>query len=152
MSSRRRRYEQTAEEALLLLRQNNSIPIEAFEGQAEVLNWLAGKESGAWGENVEGTEGLLKPISDARATTYGPVPSSEQVLPNLSAWQGLISFRPPVSIQRSLQNKTAHLKDWPVHRIENAYGPINLDYYPVTVTRLPVLCRSRFCQTPAYLL
>jgi Phage-related lysozyme (muraminidase) len=51
-------------------------------------------------------------------------------------WASLISFRPPVSVQTAVKGKGIH---WHVHRIEDAYGDINLDYYPVTVTRLPTV-------------
>ncbi|MEN7341449.1 MAG: S8 family serine peptidase [Pseudomonadota bacterium] len=58
-----------------------------------------------------------------------------EALPNLSAWQHLISFRPPVGVQRSLVRSYA--PDWSVHKIEDAHGDINLDYYPIRVVRLP---------------
>jgi hypothetical protein len=56
-------------------------------------------------------------------------------LPNLSAWEYLISFRPPHSAQRSLERDWA--PDWSPHHIEDAYGEVNLDYYPVIVSTLP---------------
>ena len=49
-------------------------------------------------------------------------------------WEYLISFRAPVAVQGAVKGKGAN---WHIHRIEDAYGDINLDYYPVTVTRLP---------------
>ncbi|MDQ1357291.1 MAG: hypothetical protein QOG44_1664 [Acidimicrobiaceae bacterium] len=62
-------------------------------------------------------------------TTPVPVP------PGLDSWRDLISFRPSQEIQRSLIDD--HVPDWSVHRIEDAWGAINLDYYPVEVTNLP---------------
>ncbi|MEM7713375.1 MAG: hypothetical protein AAF349_07315 [Cyanobacteria bacterium P01_A01_bin.68] len=51
---------------------------------------------------------------------------------NEKNWKSLISFRPSSNIQRKLKNK-----GWYVHPIENAKGQINLDYYPVKISRLP---------------
>ena len=51
-------------------------------------------------------------------------------------WEPLISFRPPVAIQRSVNGKGV---GWHVHRLEDAYSDINLDYYPVSITALPVV-------------
>jgi GH24 family phage-related lysozyme (muramidase)/uncharacterized protein YycO len=51
-------------------------------------------------------------------------------------WESLISFRPPASIQAAVKGKGAN---WHVHRLEDAYGDINLDYYPVSVSRLPAI-------------
>ncbi len=75
------------------------------------------------------------PIADTEEST----PSES--LPNLSAWQDLISFRPPLSVQRSLVRSYA--PDWSVHRIEDARGDINLDFYPVRVNRLPIVSGRR---------
>jgi GH24 family phage-related lysozyme (muramidase)/uncharacterized protein YycO len=49
-------------------------------------------------------------------------------------WETLISFRPPTAIQSAVNAKGVN---WHVHRLEDANGDINLDYYPVTITRLP---------------
>ena len=51
-------------------------------------------------------------------------------------WEPLISFRPPVAIQRSVKSKGI---GWHIHRLEDAYGDINLDYYPVSITAMPVV-------------
>jgi hypothetical protein len=56
-------------------------------------------------------------------------------LPDLIAWENLISFRPSHAVQKSLERDWA--PDWSVHRLEDAYGDINLDFYPVTITALP---------------
>jgi hypothetical protein len=55
-------------------------------------------------------------------------------LPDLSAWEGLISFRPPHEVQRATVRTGP---DWTIQRIEKAYGDINLDYYSVSIARLP---------------
>lgn len=49
-------------------------------------------------------------------------------------WEPLISFRPSTAIQTAVKGKGIH---WHIHRIEDANGDINLDFYPVTITRLP---------------
>ena len=51
-------------------------------------------------------------------------------------WQDLISFVPPANIQRKILSQN-RLRPWFFHRIEDAVGPVNLDYYPVLVSRLP---------------
>jgi hypothetical protein len=56
---------------------------------------------------------------------------------NFKDWEDIVSFRPSHDIQRSLQGRTP-LK-WYIHKIEDALGPINLDYYPVTVSTLPII-------------
>ena len=52
----------------------------------------------------------------------------------LSAWKEILSFRPPTSIQKSVQ---ARGKTWTVHRLGDGSGDVNLDYYPVRVKKLP---------------
>jgi hypothetical protein len=64
----------------------------------------------------------------------GGLAQAPAVLP-ASAWQDLISFVPPVAIQRQVLKRGRPA--WSFHRIEDAVGPANLDYYPVHVTRLP---------------
>jgi hypothetical protein len=54
----------------------------------------------------------------------------------ISFWQDLISLRPPVSVQQKILKKKWGA-DWFFHRIEKGVGPVNLDYYPVQVSRLP---------------
>lgn len=67
-------------------------------------------------------------------------------LPDLSAWQHLIRFRPSSTIATTLYNKMTAITPsftlwdgWPLHTLRRASGPINLDYYPVKVTRMPTL-------------
>ncbi len=50
-------------------------------------------------------------------------------------WTDLISFRPPAAIQRAIGDRDGR---WHVQPIENARGEINLDYYPLQITRLPL--------------
>jgi hypothetical protein len=60
-----------------------------------------------------------KPVKERPSPTPPPT--------GLDAWADLISFRPPLEVQRTLQKFGP---DWEVHKIESAEGPINLDYYP----------------------
>lgn len=60
--------------------------------------------------------------------------TSKVSLPNLSDWANLISFRPSKFVQTEVKRRS-----WDIHRIEDAWGQINLDYYPVTITRLPII-------------
>ena len=59
---------------------------------------------------------------------------TKESLKNLSAWKELLSFRPPVNVQRSVQ---AVGDSWTTHRVENGQGDLNLDYYPVVIDTLP---------------
>jgi hypothetical protein len=47
-------------------------------------------------------------------------------------WEGLISFRPSPDVQRHIL-----FYGGKVHKIEDGWGPINLDRYEVAVTKLP---------------
>ena len=59
-------------------------------------------------------------------------------LPNLSAWSDLISMRPPKAVQQTVRKRFGmNVLDWTGHRLESGQGDINLDFYPVRVTRLP---------------
>ena len=62
----------------------------------------------------------------------------------LEDWSPLVSFRPPHSIQeaalRTLERKISirpQYACWFVQRIEDGIGPINLDFYPVLVKKMP---------------
>jgi hypothetical protein len=69
-------------------------------------------------------------------TADKPTPAEiASALPDLRAWADLLSFRPSLAIQTALRARSAI--DWYVHPIERAWGQVNLDYYPVTVTALP---------------
>jgi hypothetical protein len=69
---------------------------------------------------------------------------------DLSAWSDLISFRPPEAIQEAAKKKT----DWGVascvQAIERGKGPINIDYYPVKITKMPTIAGA--LATPEILL
>ena len=68
--------------------------------------------------------------------------------PKLEDWEELISFRPPLWIQEEtlkykrwmsvLKHQNAWI-NWYVQRIEDAQGPINLDYYAVHISKLPTV-------------
>ncbi len=47
-------------------------------------------------------------------------------------WGWLLNFRPPVFVQSAIAARGCTM-----HRLEDAYGAINLDYYTVLITRLP---------------
>lgn len=76
--------------------------------------------------------------------TPQPVPAAPPVPPPpppaLQDWAELISFRPPVPIQLGLNSRfqVAGLPANVVHAIEDARGPINLDYFPVRIEALPL--------------
>jgi hypothetical protein len=53
-----------------------------------------------------------------------------------TAWEPLISFRPSPPVQ-SLIKDVGH--NWHIYHLEDAEGDINLDYYPVTVKKMPVI-------------
>lgn len=77
-------------------------------------------------------------------------PSNEVIslpTPKLEDWQELISFRPSISVQEETL-KYKYIKplplrgeipwiNWYVQRIEDAQGPLNLDYYGVYISELP---------------
>lgn len=58
----------------------------------------------------------------------------------LGSWLDLINFVPPSSVQTALKSRSS---DWKFHKLDDAHGPINLDYYPVKVDVLPVLGGNR---------
>jgi len=65
-------------------------------------------------------------------------PSQVPAPPALQAWGQLISFRPPVSMQATLNSRFGIFGGPVVHRLEDARGPINLDYYPVRISAMPL--------------
>ena len=73
------------------------------------------------------------------AASSTPVKSvNTGVLPDLSDWKDLMSLRPPHNVQSAMiaaQHK--------IQAIEQAYGQINLDYYPVEITKLPTVNGKR---------
>ena len=54
--------------------------------------------------------------------------------PALDPWVPLIRFRPPAAV---LSRLTKFIRDGQLHAIHDAYGDLNLDWYPVHVTSLP---------------
>jgi hypothetical protein len=67
-------------------------------------------------------------------STVSPIPES-----GLDDWQGILSFRPPAAIQHGINARFGgfHGDGHVIHRIEDAYGPLSLDYYPVRIDSLP---------------
>lgn len=72
----------------------------------------------------------------------------------LAPWQPLINFRPPAAISSQLDSR--FIADWKtfatggpstatpsnptvVQSIDDAHGPVNLDYYPVHIAKLPTV-------------
>jgi hypothetical protein len=49
-------------------------------------------------------------------------------------WADLISFRPSAAVQSAVKSRAS---SWYIHKIENAYGDLNIDLYPVNVSVLP---------------
>lgn len=74
-------------------------------------------------------------------TTNRSIPVSAQQ-PNLDEWRTLINFTPPDNISRILARRDSSHKGipytkWGIQKVEDGYGQINLDYYPVTIKQLP---------------
>jgi hypothetical protein len=65
-----------------------------------------------------------------------PIPA----FPALQDWKNLISFRPPAVIQFGVNERFGGgvLPDRACHAIEDGLGPINLDYYPIRISAMPV--------------
>jgi hypothetical protein len=57
----------------------------------------------------------------------------------LDDWQDILSFRAPPRIQNLVNVRFGqfHGDGRALHRIEDAYGPVSLDYYPVRIDSLP---------------
>jgi hypothetical protein len=85
-----------------------------------------------------GTSGRLNEIfMPAPVPAPAPVPVPPPLA--LQDWADLISFRPPVPMQLGL-NARFQMFGVPgrvIHAIEDAVGPINLDYYPIRVEAMP---------------
>jgi hypothetical protein len=84
-----------------------------------------------------GTSGRLNALfTPAPTPTQPPTPVPSP--PALQAWERLISFRPPEAMQAGLNARFGLFGPTRVvHAIEDAKGPINLDFYPVRVSALP---------------
>jgi len=85
-----------------------------------------------------GTSGRLNALFTP-VPTPSPPPVPVPPPPALQDWADLISFRPPEAIQLALNDrfKTLGVPSRVVHAIEDAFGPINLDFYPVRVEAMP---------------
>ena len=58
--------------------------------------------------------------------------------PDLSAWGGLLSTRPPANLQKKvIQLNAGAPGDWHFHHIESAWGQVNLDWYAVEISLMP---------------
>ncbi|RVX40773.1 hypothetical protein EDD27_3198 [Nonomuraea polychroma] len=68
-----------------------------------------------------------------------------EILPDLRAWESLLRFRVPATIQDALRPRDIH-----VQVFSEALGPISLDYLPVHITKLPTVGSKQL--TPAELL
>ena len=69
---------------------------------------------------------------------------------DLGPWQNLISFRAPLVIQKKVSNRGVFPLIWSIQPIENGWGDVNLDYYPVVIKTFPTI--SGKVQTPQELL
>jgi hypothetical protein len=60
--------------------------------------------------------------------------------PGLRDWENLMSFRPPTVIQFGVNSRFSSiiLPARACHAIEDGVGPINLDYYPIRISAMPV--------------
>ncbi|MFL6333328.1 MAG: N-acetylmuramoyl-L-alanine amidase, partial [Pyrinomonadaceae bacterium] len=85
----------------------------------------------------QGLGGLVAGDNYAGALFLAP-PAAPKPPPALNAWTHLVNFRPPAAVQKELVGRSV-VRGWRVHRIEDANGGINLDYYPVKITRLPTV-------------
>ena len=70
-------------------------------------------------------------------------------LPDLSPWRELLNFELPPEAKAELKRRNKqsafYFKGIPIvpsefyeHTLEDAYGPVNLDYYPIKITKKPV--------------
>jgi hypothetical protein len=118
------------------------------------IQFAASQDSGIWQVGafhrlwyrLGGPNDALRPYTVHMVSLLKPDPLDQPTpaevrtaLPDLRAWADLLSFRPPLALQRGLRGRGPLGGDWWVHRIEEAWGDVNLDYYPVTVTSLPTI-------------
>ncbi|MDG4798155.1 peptidoglycan-binding domain-containing protein [Micromonospora sp. WMMD1082] len=84
-----------------------------------------------------GTSGRLNALFTP-APTVVPPPTPVPASPALQAWERLISFRPAGPMQAALNARFGLFSaSRVVHAIEDAKGPVNLDFYPVRVSAMP---------------
>jgi hypothetical protein len=92
------------------------------------------QHDGVVGPGASGRLNALFTPQPSPAPPPQPVPAP----PALQAWEPLISFRPPGPMQATLNARFGLFGPVRVvHAIEDARGPINLDYYPVRVEAMP---------------
>jgi hypothetical protein len=104
-----------------------------------VPGWTSGKvknikdieyDLGGKGSGDNGSDSMAKDVN-------------QQALKNLSAWRELLSFRPSTSIQKEVQSIG---ESWTIHRVEDGWWDVNLDYYPVIVDQLPTIGGKRMSE------
>lgn len=76
---------------------------------------------------------LVTALRGLATALRGDRSSAEAGLP---LWRYLLAFRPPQFVRDEI---AARGRDWAVLFVEDAVGVLNLDFYPVTVTEMPVL-------------
>ncbi|MEO0535909.1 MAG: hypothetical protein AAF215_18800 [Cyanobacteria bacterium P01_A01_bin.123] len=114
---------------------DNSNSLDSGEGDTgEDSTTFTSADSPTGSHEVDAFQGAIgSDFMLASSTTSTPSKSlSSGLLPNLSAWKELISFRPLHSVQNAVI--IARCK---IQTIEKALGDVNLDYYPVEVSKLP---------------
>jgi hypothetical protein len=62
--------------------------------------------------------------------------SQDDVDTGLADWKFLLNFRPPSSVQDAVRARFTLVRE-PYQRIEDGCGPVNLDFYPVIIAKLP---------------
>jgi hypothetical protein len=78
---------------------------------------------------------LLKHIADnEEASSTARQIAGELRLPSSPVWKQILTFRAPTTLQDAVK---AHGGDWFVHSIEEADGPLSLDYYSVHIDKFP---------------
>ena len=119
----------------------NNIGDVQFAARQEAGDWFVGVFHRLW-YRLGGPNDSIRPYTVHFGSLLRPDPQDKptpaeirSALPDLRAWADLLSFRPPLPVQRTLRGRSAFR--WWVHRIEEAWANVNLDFYPVTVTSLP---------------
>lgn len=118
------------------IRENEALFVEAPE--SALAEWVVPRHAemivdAGWGDAGErgGCWGQGSSRGGAPESTPGASGVLCQPPSRWGDWARLISFRPPHAVQRTLGPTRR------VHRIEDGSGDINLDYYPVLVSRMP---------------
>jgi hypothetical protein len=80
---------------------------------------------------------LLDAPNDLEAPPLSPT-APDVDLPDLSAWGEVINFRPAPDQQVKLRKLAGQDRaSWYFHRLESAWGDINLDYYAIRIDIMP---------------